>query len=108
MTLTRTKPRIGDEAWFVEWCFELVFYEDSTDVDRDRCKMRTRRFATKEEAVTFARAIYPVTKNTFGVVEYWHAIFTAYEEDDVILYPHVGYWEPDEDSEFYEGEDDGT
>lgn len=99
--MTRTNPK----RWFVEWCSELAFYEDGS-ADRDSCKMRTRGFATREEAEKFAKEVWPQTHNTFGIVTYWEAEFTAYDEDDAARYPHAGFWEAiGEHEEVYEGDD---
>lgn len=104
MTAKKTnRPRIGDECWWVEWCSALAF-DSCGDVDRDNCETRQKRFTTKDEAEKFAREIYPVTTETFGVVEIWPARFEAYDDDDAELYPHVGRWEAIGDVEYFEGD----
>jgi hypothetical protein len=103
--MTKTRPTVGDTAWFVEWCYELAF-DQGGDVDRDNCKEHRRRFATKEEAAAFAREIWPTTTDKLGIVTYWQADFVAYDEEDAARYPHVGYWEPrGEYDEIYDGEE---
>lgn len=105
MTKQRKRPTVGDECWMVEWCAKLAFYEDSTDVDRDSCKMAIRSFATKEEAVKFSAEIWQsVAQHTFGIVDYWPSRFVPYDEADAARYPHVGFWEATADAETYEGD----
>jgi hypothetical protein len=104
------KPRVGDECWFVEWTYELAWVDgddrsEDRVLDRDNCKTKTRRVASREDAEKVAREVWPQTHNTFGVVEFWSARFTAYDEDDAALYPCVGFWEATGEGEFYEGDD---
>lgn len=103
MMTAKRRPLVGDECWFVEWCYELAFNECG-DVERDLCKMRTRRAETKEEAERIAREVYPQTLNTFGVVDYWPSQFVAYDEADAARYPHAGFWEATAEAESYDGE----
>jgi hypothetical protein len=104
MTTTKKRPRVGDRLWCVEWCDKLAFYEDSTDVDRDRCTMKERNFPTREEARRFAEEIWPKTTETFGIVELYEMEFTAYDEDDIATMPHVGFWEVASEPEIFSGE----
>lgn len=103
---TKQRPQVGDKCWLVEWCVELAFEDNNPEngVDHDNCKLKRRQVATKEEAENLAKEVYPQTTNTFGVVEYWPAVFTAYDEGDAIRYPFAGYWKRSGDYEFYEGE----
>lgn len=108
---TKPRPRVGDEAWFVEWTYELAWEDDDDSseyrtVDRDNCKTHCRRVATREEAERLARQVWPETRETFGVVEYWSAQFTAYDERDAAMYPHAGFWESTGEGGVYEGEDE--
>ena len=104
------KPRVGDTCWFVEWVYELVWVDgDSTseyrEIDRDNCKTRTRRVATREEAAALAKEVWPQTHQAFGLVNYWPAEFVPYDEDHAGMFPHVGFWEATADGECYEGEE---
>lgn len=109
-TKVKTKPRVGDECWFVQWAYELAWVDgDSTsadrEVDRDECKEHTRRCETKKEAERIAKQVYPETINVFGFVEYWPARFEAYDDDDAIKHPTVGCWVCIADPEEYSGEE---
>jgi hypothetical protein len=100
----KKRPRIGDECWFVEWCSKLAF-DECGDVDRDNCKNTTRRVNTREEAEALAKEVWPRTKETSGIVEYWHARYEAYDDGDGSG-PYLHHWEPTEEwPEVYEGED---
>ena len=102
-TAQNRRPRVGDKAWFVEWCEELVIVDG--ECDHDQCVMNERKFATKDEALAFAKEVWPKTTNAYGVVNYWPAKFTPYDEDDAAMYPTVGFWEPAGDrEEIYDGE----
>ena len=87
-TKTKTRPRVGDEAWFVEWCEVLTFHDNDPEngVDTDACKMLTRKFSTRDEAAQFAREVWPKTHNAWGCVTYWPSRFVAYDEDDAAEY----------------------
>lgn len=106
MTTQKTRPRVGDECWFVEWTYEMAFEGEGEYryVDRDNCKTRTRKVATREEAERLAKEVWPQTVDCWGIVEYWPSQFVAYDEDDASLYPHAGFWEATADSEIYEGD----
>ena len=110
MTKQKKRPRVGDECWFVEWTYELVWVDgDDTsefrEIDRDNCKTHRRMVSTKEEAEKLARDVYPQTTNCFGFVEYWPATFTAYDEDDAEAFPHAGFWECTADPECVDGDE---
>jgi len=106
MSIVKQRPRVGDEAWFVEWCSKLAFYDDdpSGDVDRDNCKMSRRKVATEAEARGAAEEVWPRTQETFGVVSIWPARFVPYDEDDADALPHAGYWEVTDDPRHFSGE----
>jgi hypothetical protein len=53
-----SKPKVGDEAWFVEWVSELAF-DECNDLDRDNCKRKTRKAATRDEAEKIAKDAWP-------------------------------------------------
>lgn len=107
MKQAKPRPRVGDTCWWVSWTYELAFEDDEqTVIDRDSCKERERKCATKEEAERVAKEVYPQTVGVFGFVEYWPATFVAYDADDAVTYPHAGHWESDvEWPEVYEGEE---
>ena len=97
------RPRVGDVRWFVQWCDKLAF-DSCGDVDRDNCRERTRMFTSREHAEKFAREVWPQTVDKFGIVEFWEAEFTAYDDGDG---PYLGHWEPTSDrDEVYEGPDE--
>ena len=98
MTKQKRKPRIGDEAWRVEWISELAFYEGTEEIDRDACKESSRAFSTWEAALAFANKIWPTTTDKFGIVEITPIRFAPYDEDEAGIYPHVGFWEDSGDS----------
>lgn len=104
---TKTKPRVGDSRWTVEWCHELAF-DEGGDVNHDKCKMAYRHVDTENEAAAIAREVWPQTNNAFGVVEYYPAEFVAYDDEDAGRYPHVGFWEITAEPQFYAGPDDGV
>jgi hypothetical protein len=113
MTKQAKRPRVGDECWFVEWTYELFWIDgDDTseyrEIDRDRCKDRTRQVASKEDAERVAKEVWPETHDTFGVVEYWPARFIPYAEEDAADYPHAGFWETIGEVEVYEGPEGGA
>jgi hypothetical protein len=97
------RPKVGDVAWFVEWCHDLVF--EGEDIYRDECKSTRRRVATEDEAMRLAREVWPVAEKTLGVVEVWEAEFTPYDLDDADLYPGAGYWRPTRDESIWFDED---
>jgi hypothetical protein len=99
------RPKVGDEAWFVEWCTKQgMVDEDHPEYgcEPDKNVMESRRVASKEEAERVAREVYPLDQQ--GSVSYWPARFVAYDEDDAETYPHAGHWEATDDAEYYEGE----
>lgn len=102
---TKQRPRVGDTAWFVEWCVKMGMVDDAHPeygCNPDKSVMRTRRAADREDAERIAREVYPLDQT--GAVAFWPATFVAYDEDDAALYPHAGHWEPDNDPEYYEGD----
>jgi hypothetical protein len=67
MATTATwKPRIGDSGWEVEWCVDVPKIEGTDDIDMDQADYRFADFTTKEEAMEFAKAVYP--QDFFGSV----------------------------------------
>lgn len=106
MAQTKTRPKIGDHRWFVEWCSKLAFYDndESGDIDRDSCEMTVRSFSDPDSAAKYAGSVWPKAKETFGVVEITEMEFVPHDEEDAVFYPHIGYWETVSDTEFFEGE----
>ncbi len=110
MSKQKSRPRIGEECWFVKWVYELAWVDgDSTseyrEVDRDNCKAHTRKVATEEEAKRLAKEVWPQTHNAFGIVEYWHARYEAYDDGDGSG-PYLAHWQATaEYPETYEGEE---
>ena len=105
--MTTRRPRLGEESWFVEWVHELAWVDgdDSSEyreVDRDLCKTRIRRVATREEAERMAREVWPETHKAYGVVAFWPARYEAYDDQDGEG-PYCHRWEPTADEEYYEG-----
>ena len=103
----RSRPRVGDECWEVEWC-EKCAHDENGDHDFDRDKMAYRSFDREVEAQAFAVEIFP--KCQHGNVAISPHRFEAYDDDDAIRYPHAGHWECTADPYFFEGEfnDDKT
>ena len=104
-TKQKSRPQVGDLCWKVEWCSKLAFNECG-DVDRDSCTMARKILPTQQEAEAFAVKTFPVTTQTFGVVEITPLEFTM---EDADLYPR-GHWQYCGDTYYFEGEsnDDGT
>lgn len=96
------KSRVGDRAWLVEWCHFRYQDEDGTG-DPDRDQTSSRRFASREEAMAYAKEVYP--QDQYGAVMVTQVEFTPYDEDDVADFPHAGFWEATADTEYYEGEE---
>jgi hypothetical protein len=101
-----SKPKVGDEAWFVEWVSELAF-DECNDLDRDNCKRKTGKAATRDEAEKIAKDAWPEAETLLGYVEYWPSEFFPYDEEDAARYPHAGYWNATGDVEVYEGDPHG-
>jgi hypothetical protein len=70
---TPKNPTLGDEAWKVEWCYELPSVEGTSDADIDRAKYKYRIFMCREMAEKFARICYPDDK--FGAVHIYPVTF---------------------------------
>ena len=107
MTIQKTKPRVGDTCWFVEWCVKVGMVDESDPSmghDPDSDVNRSRRVETRAEAVALAREKYGIAKTTTGFVEFWPAEFVAYDEADAAAYPHAGFWEATADAECFDGE----
>lgn len=102
MTKHKKRPMIGDECWFVEWAYEPCF-DGGGDIDPYNCKEHEQIVATKEEAEKVAHEVWPESCNVWGVVNYYPARFVPYDEDDALVYPHVGFWEPIGDTIEYSG-----
>jgi hypothetical protein len=75
-------PKLGDEAYKVEWCCELPLEADGKTAIIDAAKYYRRLFPSLKLAEVFARKILP--KDKFG---------------SVLIYP-VRFTDPHYDSEF--------
>lgn len=86
-----SRASFGDTRFEVEWCKELAFYEDSTDVDRDKCKMSREALSTLEEAKEFSEHIYKESEqdNKFGMVEVNEMQYESYGDEQ---FPWLGRW----------------
>ena len=102
---TKQKPRVGDTCWFVRWCIKRGMVDEEHPEyggDPDKDVDRSARCETREEAERKAREVYPLDQ--YGCVAYWPAEFVAYDEDDAVRYPHVGFWDATADPEVFDGE----
>jgi hypothetical protein len=60
-------PAKLDAGWEVEWCYHLPpLYPGADEADLDNAKYHRRNFATRDEALAFARQVYP--EDRFGEV----------------------------------------
>lgn len=96
------KPRVGDKCWEVEWCTEIPVDENG-DSDMDRAKLHVERFQFAEEAMEFARDVFP--QDQFGAVAITLMQFCAYDDYDALRYPHAGFWDAAGETYHYEGEE---
>jgi len=101
--MTKTRPRLGDTLYRVEWCSKLAFDDDGY-VDFDRCTNSHRTFRERAQAVAFAEKVWPQTCDKLGVVQLDLIEFVPYDDDDASTMPHVGYWECRSDGEVFSGE----
>jgi len=92
----KRKPMVGDERYRVEWC-ESIPIDENGDGDLDAAVYRRRLFATHTAAIAFAKSVLP--RDAFGAVDVTPIRFVAYDDDDAIIYPHVGFWEDVGDGE---------
>lgn len=95
-------PRVGDEAFEVEWCSDLPRNEYG-DADMDRAVMHIRTFKTKGAAMRYARQVYH--RDAFGSVSITPVRFMPYDADDAARLPTIGFWDSCGHTEHYEGED---
>jgi len=91
---------VGDVAWEVEWCSEIPKTEFGDD-DIDGAVRHKRYFRTRDAAMKYAAYVFPEDK--VGSVMVTKMEFKAYNEDDSLRYPTVGFWEEIADAEHYEG-----
>lgn len=52
-------PKLGDEAWKVEWCYELPLVSGTKDADVDAAKYRSKIFTSKQFAERYGRMCAP-------------------------------------------------
>ena len=86
----KSRPRVGDELWEVEWC-EGIPLDENGDGDIDRADMHCVMVETEEEAMRIAKEKLPI--DAFGSVAVTPMRFEPYDEDDAVRYPHAGFWE---------------
>lgn len=95
------RPVVGDRRWRVEWVYELGMFEGEHEPDLNKSHFAVA--TTKEEATSIAKEKFPLDQ--YGAVSYWEEEFVAYDDDDAIPYPHVGYWDAVSEVFHYEGEE---
>lgn len=78
--------------------------ERRTTKPRPRDEMTFKCFRTLEQAEAYAEQVYPQTTSTRGVVTVTEMKFVAYDDDDALSMPHVGFWEAVSDSKHFSGE----
>ena len=100
--LKTRRPRVGDRCYEVEWCSEIP-RDENGDSDMDAAKMHVARFSTHDEALAFAKEVYP--RDAFGSVCITPMQFSPYDDDDATIYPTAGFWDATGDSEHYDGTD---
>lgn len=101
-TKTKRRPRVGDTAWHVDWCADLPWDPETESCDIDRADYRTEVYWSQAAAEKRAKAVLP--KDAFGSVKVTPVELQAYDAADAIRYPHVGFWEPIGDSEYFEND----
>lgn len=99
--MSKARPRVGDIAWFAEWCHEMAF-DACGDADFDRHKMTRRRFDSEQDALMYAASVASKAAKTLGQVEVWQARFVAYDDDDALRFPHAGFWDVCSESQWIE------
>lgn len=92
------KPRLGDRAFEVEWCYELPL-DEFGDANLDCAKQAVRYVPTHEEALAVAKKVFP--KDQFGSVRITPVEYTDPFGDRV---PSTYLWEAHGESEFYDGD----
>lgn len=98
---TKQRATVGDCRFEVEWCSEIPV-DEYGDSDMDAAKYHTRKFETIEQARAYAKEVFP--KDAFRVVSITPVEFVAYDDDDAIAYPHVGFWQHSGEPEHYDGD----
>ncbi len=102
MMTAKRRPTIGDRCWEAEWLREYGIDPETGENDRDADKYVRRNFASREDAIAYAKTVLPQALEPFVMVTEME--FVAYDEADAGSCPHVGFWEAAADSECYEGE----
>ena len=96
----KRRLRGGDSGWEVEWCSHLPPMPGVPDeADMDNAVYETRDFDTREEALAFAREVYP--RDKFGSVRITPFEMQRLSEE----WPYGITREHMSESEFYEGGD---
>lgn len=81
---------IGDLAWQVDWYAGIPF-DEYGNADIDNADDRTETYRHQVRAEVRAQEVTAIAVS--GVATVTPVEFTAYDDDDAIRYPHVGYWE---------------
>lgn len=97
------RPRVGDTRWIVEWLVAVGQSEDG-DRNRDLDIMRTRSAKDRDEAVSLAKEMLPLSVD--AQVCFWPVEFVAYDEADADRHPYVGFWEDAGDAEYLMADDE--
>ena len=99
---TQRRWLVGDKAWQVEWCAEIPRTKDG-DADLDAAKEHRKLFASREDALTYAREVFP--RDAFGSVRITPVEKFPYDDAHANSHPYVGFWETTGDTEHFEGEE---
>lgn len=94
---------LGDSGWEVEWCSKCGLVDEEHPEyggDPDLDVTHDRLFRTKDEAMAFAREVYP--KDQYGAVRVTEFRVSPLSDE----WPYGAYREYIGDTEHYEGEDD--
>lgn len=96
---TQKRPRVGDEAYEVEWCANMPLDENG-DCDFDAAEYHAEMLRTHTAAHNRAKEVLPLSCH--GVAMVMPMRFAAYDDEDAHLRPHVGFWEATGDAEYVE------
>ena len=92
--------KLGDGGWEVEWCSNLPRCEDDPEsCDHDQATYEFRDFRNQQEAMTFAKEIYP--KDQYGSVRITRFVLDWAIPGD----PHCGIEKQyADDADYYDGD----
>jgi hypothetical protein len=97
-TAKHWKPKLGDSGWEVEWCADVPRIEGTDDLDIDQADYRFADFKAKEEAMAFAKEIFP--RDFFGSVRITPFRIEPLSDE----WPYGATREYTADCDYYEGE----